>query len=334
MHDDIHRELMEAATAGTLSIRAPESVRESARLLFQENLRPALEDLANAIVGRDADLPAYAGRLPYPKKGEGLSTVIASETLVGTAARAYAAEVITATEFEDDQDPRAVLRAPGLLACSADTLVLAARVNQLKRELYREILQIDLANQAHRAEELRKVLAHFSLEQTCRAMILLPARPERVGFTWARATPASKRLPAPKVMELVEELKAHPPPEGVDKEQWIAWMDEHLATLDGLPRAEKLVVRQNTAPHPRANVRLDGHSVMRKASLPFLYPHEGGGLPHMTPLGVFDARFRGRSRRSDVQVEGVPLIPQLNIYRLIPGCREAAAEHPNTENHV
>lgn len=297
-------------------------------------LDAALLALAQAITEADRDLPAYAVRLPFPRIEPGATrapreTTILPVALMGPEARTYLAGLLRATRFAPEQHPQRVLRCPGLFAMSRATEALAAEVNVAK-SAFESAYQAISVTPTVRREQIASVVPGICLLQAYRELTLLAEPPVKVGFLWASHTPKVRRITVAALREDLRKAQARPP-EGVDPVQWEMDLGHDLAVLASLPDTEYVAVRQPLAPHPRANIYLPGQAApaVRPAALPIGYPDDGSdALPPIRPLGVLDRRFR-RAVRSDVKVEGTPLLAHRHVFRYKTAHRKQAPVEPD-----
>jgi hypothetical protein len=314
--------------------RPPEIGREDARLSYGRLLE-LLGKLRQAVVEADADRPAYAVQLPFPKKDDPKQgkvkvtvPVVLPEALNGASARAYAGEILAATLYHPDQHPQKVRRVPGLLAASPRTLELVRQVN-VEKDIFRKAFESISPRATVRKAQIGTVIRFISVLQTYRTIPVLTVPPAKVSFTWAAHTSKTQRISVPVLVRLLKEQQINPPM-GADRERWEMEIGVELAALSELPPDETVVRRGQVSPHPRASVYLPGQSkpLITPTSLPVFYPDDGRELPPIQPLGVLDMRFR-RAQRSDVQVEEHPLLPRMHIYRYKEPYRTKAAPARN-----
>lgn len=286
-----------------------------------QRLRTKLDELGRAITTEDGGLPAYAARLPFPYEEQPLPTVLTVEPLRDEDARAYGAELIRAVQFQEHQDPKAALRAPGLFAAGERTLGLIAEINELKDAF--EAGMNALQTRALKKEMAQKISPYLHRRQLARHITVLPAVPEKVSFTWAAHTPAITRRTVEQIWKQLQ-ADAKQIPSDTDPEGWRLMLEHERRALEGLPGNEVLAQRKMLAPHPRANIYMAGENpTAAPCNLPMFYPDGQAELPPLKLLETLDRSWR-RAERRDKRVEAEPLISRLNLYRYTEPYRKYA----------
>lgn len=308
------------------SLRDPALGREEARQSYL-SLEALLAQLAKRITHEDADLPAYIARLPFPYQEKDTTRTtpivqVQTESLLGEVARRHAAEIVVATTYQPDQHMQRVLRVPGLLSASPETLALVDAINAEKKVFETAFMAIS-PSATIRKEHIAMVIRAISVLQTYRLFPLLDVAPAKVSFTWTAHSPKTQRLTVAALRELLNKARGEVP-EDTLPETWEMTIGEELSIISDLPGNEYLAIRKPLAPHPRVNLYLPGEDTPRTspASLPVFYPDTGSeSLPPINPLDRLDMRFR-RAQRSNTHIQSQPLIKRLHIYRYVDRYRK------------
>ena len=234
---------------------------------------------------------------------------------------------LTEIHYDNDQAPNEVIQCPALLGTSAETLVLAARINELKVGLHNTLKILDKVTVPDPRGGSDKVpvlkvslrrLGHARLQrrQATRRIETIESVPRSATFTWSHA----RRKQVLSVAEVREQL-LHDLVEAGGKRHLV--LEEDLGRLDGLDDETPLVRLFAPYCHPRVNLvwHLPDAQVVRKqrrAVVPLLYPaYPGDELPIVRPLPASPLRVPKRGRRRDAQVEERPLVPSMGVYRVI-----------------
>ncbi|ULQ48324.1 DNA replication terminus site-binding protein (plasmid) [Flagellatimonas centrodinii] len=279
-----------------------------------DRVRGALSELSDCVRRVDGRLPAYAAVLAE-RDSPAAQRTMAVNSLEGEGARNWAAAALSLMNYRPGQAPVASVRAPGLLACSPQTLEALEDVNRAKKVFAERGRAID----EYTFTQVRKMrpFAHVQRLQVYRQLHMLQQPPERVSFFWNRGATTGKRLTVADVRRRIQNAERRQ--RGTLSDETI---ERELAALEGLHDAEVLVIRKPVAPHVELLVWIDGEPL----------PPIPGALPLFIPAGrwpglnmLSDLVDVPTSRRSDRKVELEPLLPRLHVYRYLYQHRERQA---------
>jgi hypothetical protein len=236
-------------------------------------------------------------------------------------ARPYAAEIITALEYAEDQDPQRTRICPGLLAASQDTLDKVFIINDLKDKITATLRQMDcikvkvFSEERHKEveEPLSKVAlaalgrARLHRRQVLRHLEVLPLPPQRLGFSWAQ-TRKIQRIHFDEAEKMLEEKRSRFPED--------RYLDHQLRLLAELPRDEPLAYVEAPHLHPRVNIVLnDGRKLQKRGTLPLFYlGNPGDKIPKLIPLAEKPKEGAKKQRRDRI-VEDLPYLPSIHVHR-------------------
>ena len=292
------------------------------RVEFVEALKRLLEAIGafRSQFETDTDLPA---RDVWGSPGQ------------GPAARRHLLDRATRITYEDDQHPRRVLLAPGILMCSEKTLERAAELNQAKdhfqrtrsefvreadrRKAQQTISQSIIAIEQELSEiddqrrhpEVARALGRarkprLHLVQADRHLPVLDAEVTRISWSWSVRSRRIQRMTVAEALEQLEEMEG----ESVERDR---------KRLTDLPPEMPLARVYSRAASLRANLYRPGHRprpVM--ASLPLLVPahptrpHEWIPEHNIPPEQPPESH---RLPRSDQKIEPEPICPSIRLHR-------------------
>lgn len=272
-----------------------------------ERLETLLNECA-ACIRDDEDLPAWLW-----------------QATGGVPMRLTAAQAMRQIEYDDGQDPSAVIMCPGLLGASAATLDRARELNLAKDQLRSVLVTMEKIRVQERdpvtGEVVKMSLARFALHAMGRARLhrhqawrhwrLLEAMPEGIGFTWAH-TRKVKRIDVDTAQRWLADKGDSPS---------ILQQRELLAPL---PSDQPLAYIKKSPTHVRVNLTWGPGEKAPQASqvcaaLPVLFPcRPGQALPPFAALRQSSEADPGRRRRRDRKVEETPFLPAIHVYRYLP----------------
>ena len=239
--------------------------------------------------------------------------------------RLTATNAMRQIDYDDGQDPSAVIMCPGLLGASSSTLGRARELNLSKDRLRAVLVAMEKIRIQERdpvTEEVVKMsLARFALHAMGRARLhrhqawrnwrLLGARPAGLGFTWAHTR---------KVMRIDVDIA----------QRWLADKGDspdilqQRELLASLPRDQPLAHIKKSPTHVRVNLTwAAGEKALQAsqvcAALPVLFPCRAGeALPPFAALRQSSEADPGRRKRHDRKVEETPFLPAIHVYRYLP----------------
>jgi hypothetical protein len=304
---------------GSLTERAPTDTRELVALRIElkaawDELRSARESFTRAFVA-DAAFPAWT-QDPFT-----------DEIRQDVPARRAALEIYTEWEYADDQRSIETKRLLGLVGISRPTIESVDRLNACKRrfvEIYGRLTPVNVLSPSGKRESAARValrgwgLARLQYHQTTRALVVLDARPARVGFSSTRKANIV-RYTREEALELLEQEI------GPSAER-----DSMHARLSALPEEEVLARRvmgaESFVPNltfPKPSTRTDTvspDSSFKQNQLttgqPLLLPLSiGEPLPVIYPLRSRVSERPARQTRRDRRIETEPFIEALHLYR-------------------
>jgi len=284
----------------------------------------AVQDLIESIKS-DCELPCWV----YDSK---LSTSIS-----GRHARDVACDIISAFDYEDNQDPHESITLPGVIGSSDNTLSLLDPLNAAKIQFKDIMLKmkgqttiVDIFSAAGERKQKRVPMAKYSLDllgrsrlhryQTYRLLKAFNERPERIGFTWARTSKVEK-ISKTRAIRMLQAL-------GDDEKVYYA-----LKNLDNIPDSEPLVYVRPPHLHARANLvwpdQNDDRTEYPKqvnCSLPLFIPcrlSPRQTLPRGNQLKPIpsDSESKQRRKRINTKVDKKPFLPMINVFRYLPEYR-------------
>jgi hypothetical protein len=296
-----------------------------------EQLKEAIDALTTAIQ-RDNHRPAMAYHLPYQGTGDdGEPTGMPAwdeAPLQGEEARRHASTEIARTTCYYHQHPRTVIRAPGVIAASNETLAAAAELNTAKQAFQQAAKAISPRTKT-RARILREMVPRISLKQISRQLVALEAKPERIHFTWMTQDSSVRALSVRTLDRELGQRLVQGAPEHIDPDAWQAMIEHARQCLAELPESERIAIRRPVAPFVRAHIYRNGRRQPVSAPLPIVYPDDGDGLVETHPLAAYDPESE-RTERGDRQIEDEPFIDPLNVYRYRREHRERVAVATST----
>ena len=241
-------------------------------------------------------------------------------------AREAVVRALTSLHYDDGQAANEVIHCPALVGTSAETLALAACINDTKARLHATLkaldpVQVDSPDGSGSVSLLRVALrrlghARLQRRQTTRRIEMIELAPSAVTFTWAHAR-RKENLTAAAIREML----LHKIEEARVGQREVLLAD--LQRLEGCDDETPLVRLYAPYQHPRANLawRLsDGTTVrkQRRAVVPLLYPAASGdALPDIRPLPATPHTVKRRQRRPDAGVEERPLLRSIGVHRVI-----------------
>lgn len=279
-------------------------------------LQASLLELEKYVCNTDKNLPAWL--LP-PKL---MSHVSYNH-------RMCASKFFKQLEFLDDQNPKEILIAPGIFACSTLTYTLIHKINKIKEEFKQSILnlkkekvktsdpflvekfeQILQSKKSDIRINLKKMgLARLHLKQCYRKFPILNSRPKKVSWTWAN-TRSIKKIDIETARNM---LLKHKQDEGIIYQ---------LSKLASLNANEKLAIVQELAPHLRANIVMkEGNAdkrFMLKGTVPIFYlDDEGLPLPEYIPPSNKKGKDSARQIRNDIKLDPTPFLPAIRAHKYL-----------------
>lgn len=289
-------------------------------------LEPALANLADYL--RSAPHDVWCWR--PPKTPLTFDNRNATPDLPRAQALAHLAEGIQTVKYDDTQNPHESRIYPGIVALPTEGIALANEVNRLKSLLARVLKDMDGRTIADAidpstGERGERPLREVALEafyfrrlqhwQATRRLEILRETPHEtgtldyVGFMWATSREV-RRTSREALLKEAEESDRRLSP-------------EDLETLRRLPAGEPLALVRPGHTTPKANIRWiarDGATPttkVRLAVLPLIVP--GDHLPErLRKLPPTPPPKRHRAARTDIEIESIPLLPTLQVYRYLP----------------
>lgn len=286
-----------------------------------EALRATLDELDTALAGN-------AGR--YPVWG----SAVDGEPVSDERAWELARDMIREITYADDQEPTHSRIYPALLGVPAQTLAIAARVNQAKRAFHAVLKRCDpviieapdprsgvLVKQPLLKRALKKLkLERLHRRQATRQLVLIEETPTGFSYFWNRL-PKMTKLTREEVIERVDRYP------GTDD----ATRQNDEDKLASIPDDELLVEVRPPHVHPRVRISLEsGTRSTRVAVMPVLFLAKADSLrPPLAPLPDKALPERQRLIRQDKKREDKPLITSLPIYRYRPAYRQYGERKPD-----
>lgn len=308
-------------------------------------LDTSLAVLAECIVKEDRALPAEVYRLPIPLETPPLGDgSITPEILTGADARAEAGAVIRAWRYARGQDPKGVIRLPGVLLCGSNTQAALVEANAQKR-VVADLLHKASAFVVNRLIEnlvnnnegffgdirdKNTTVRHMHVIQAKRPLrlISLDAGKHTFAFSWTGSYVTHRVKLKSEFADLIKRtVEKGPLPMSKDTpEEWEDRYNGYLAMLRDIPALESLVERRTMPPLPVLSLWPPG--AVRgpiKASLPIFLTDNSGwptikSLPIHRPTDVEGAARKVRKHRAR-QIEETPLVEGLHLYRYKPEFR-------------
>jgi hypothetical protein len=242
-------------------------------------------------------------------------------------ARDQAIAVFEQLEYLDEQDPREIILAPGLLGASVATIEKIRQLNTAKAKFKETVLAFkeaklsftdinktveELLNKRHprTANSLKKFgFSRLHLKQCYRQIPLLEQVPEKVSWTWAN-TRSIKKITIAQAEKMLHQR-------GEDY-----GIQLQLKKLSQLPANESVAIVQELAPHLRTNIVMaHGDEIQRfmlKGSLPLFFPADSStALPEFVPPKLKKATSPERERRNDQRIDPTPFLPAIRGFRYL-----------------
>lgn len=286
-----------------------------------DQLLQAINTLSKAI-GDDQSYPAWVSRTE-------------DEIAAKLPVREKARYLYSALWYENEQDGRATLTCPGLVAASPATMAAAHACNAAKDDFKQAVLALKSTRKSTAAmwlEELhtrnadvalsmqRMGAARLNLKQAYRHVPLLTVRPKKIGFTWSKQGRTIQRTSVAEARRLLERRADSPQ------------ISAELNRLASVPAEEVLARVRSVCPHLRANIVFehdDGQVERRlmQAPLPILIAQRSprDPLPEYVPIPPEPVGAR-RLKRSDVRIEDDAFLPLIRIHRYKEAYRGPAAK--------
>ena len=230
-------------------------------------------------------------------------------------AREQLISVLERLEYPDDRDGRETDPCPGIIGASAETLELAAGLNQARDAFKQAVLAVNRDD----AEAARRIMAQMGyprlhFKQLYRHIPILLRKPDSIRFTWG-ATRSIKRISRQEAYQKLVKLAGDEPSPGYLKQ---------LDALARLDRDEPIAIVQDLKPHIKANVcwiigsdrEKKVERKMISAALAVLLPLDPGeALPKHS--AAYPDERKPRKKRADVKIEREPFLPSIRGHRYL-----------------
>jgi hypothetical protein len=291
-----------------------------------QQLEAAIEQLNYCLNVVDNELYACAFELPLPLRGENLPQTIVPGSFFDKEARLYASGILRAFTLEPEQKEAATIRCPGVIACSAQTLKTAQRVNELKNE-FKDAFKMIAPDKNGSDQRLvrhnafARFVSFFSYRQTTRLLVIYETDILRIYFNWIKSDQSHRKTTVKGVIKRLRHDR-QVPNDDIDIIDWQAMIDRELNTLSYYHEDTPLVYSKPIPPFPVANVYTPERQAQKSsrlfdkkfASLPVFYNHDvQKDEPPIKPLPVLDTRFK-RVKRSDVCLKKEPLLSRIELF--------------------
>lgn len=319
-----------------------------------QQMGAAFTPLAAAIEADGASRPAWVA-----EELEGTQDADVPSELRDGACRARAVALYGQWRYLDGQDPRRVLRAPGLIGVSPRTAALAEAFNEAKAGFREAVEQLAAALDdrsdegvvltANRNQSLFKVLEERDREswvdlkrrgihqvclvQAARSIHVLPGRPVKAGFTLTRNTAKIKQINRAEAIRLIERISYDSEQYKIDRERVFSLQPDVVLAQK---RRSAAHFRVNVwGPDKQWNADKGRHELVRRmhhVAMPLLYVCEPG-----EPLPAIRKPEEPTPRlgRGDVLIGTEPLIPTIDAYEYIgPPPARGEKHHPERASGV
>ncbi len=228
-------------------------------------------------------------------------------------------------QFLDEQEPREIIIASGLVAASHETIkqifvlneakdlfkqaILTLRINYPKLSTKPQNLTQELNRLAAQTEAkswMRSLgLSRIHLKQTYRKVPVLEDIPKRISWTWAN-TRSIKQISVDEAFNMLR--KCHQDV-GITKQ---------LQLLAAIPQHEKLAVVQELAPHLRTNIFWSNQTrQMSKGTIPIFIPENGQNLPIFSIAQDKKGKDHTRNVRKDTKICDEIFLPAIRAHRYL-----------------
>lgn len=237
------------------------------------------------------------------------------DDLQGQAAIEAAVQVLTRTQYGDQQHAKSTVRRPGIIQVGQAWAERVAEVNRSKTDLRAAMKAFGYAGWIQWRNAI-PAWRRLNRLQAYREWHWFDAPIARISFTWAGNNVGGEQL---RIAALIDRLREQ------YERQGLAPVDTDIDRLTAFNADEVVVIRRPIAPTPIANIRFaDGTRKAVKTALPFITSQP---IPEISALQVFDAARRN-ARRSDLATLDKPLNEHLHAYRYVASHRFCLRRDP------